>query len=69
MPEPPAPPVRFALVSRMLRSKGIAAAAEAIGRARQMGAPAELDIYGTPDPANPAAFTEAELRNCRSSPA
>ena len=61
MPEPPAPPVRFALVSRMLRSKGIAEAAEAIGRARLMGAPAELDIYGTPDPANPAAFTEAEL--------
>src|SRR5438876_7006911 len=59
-PEPPSPPVRLAVVARMLRSKGIAEAVEATRRARLLGAPVELDIFGAPDPSNPASVPAAE---------
>jgi glycosyltransferase involved in cell wall biosynthesis len=61
-PEPPSPPVKLAVVARMLRSKGIAEAVEATQRARLLGAPVELDIFGAPDPSNPLSIPEAELR-------
>jgi glycosyltransferase involved in cell wall biosynthesis len=61
-PEPPSPPVKLALVARMLRSKGIAEAVEATRRARLMGTAVELDIFGAPDPSNPSSIPEAELR-------
>jgi glycosyltransferase involved in cell wall biosynthesis len=67
-PEPPAPPVKLAVVARMLRSKGIAEAVEATRRARLLGAPVELDIFGAPDPSNPASIPEAELRQWSSQP-
>jgi hypothetical protein len=41
-PEPPAPPVKVAVVSRMIAAKGIADAVEATRRARSLGAPIEL---------------------------
>jgi glycosyltransferase involved in cell wall biosynthesis len=62
VPEPPSPPVKLAVVARMLRSKGIAEAVEATRRARLLGAPVELDIFGAPDPSNPWSIPEAELR-------
>jgi len=62
VPEPPSPPVKLAVVARMLRSKGIAEAVEATRRARLLGAPVELDIFGAPDPSNPGSIPEAELR-------
>jgi len=67
-PEPPAPPIKLAVVARMLRSKGIAEAVEATRRARLLGAPVELDIFGAPDPSNPASIPEAELRQWSSQP-
>jgi len=67
-PEPPSPPVKLALVARMLRSKGIAEAVEATRRARLLGAPVELDIFGAPDPSNPWSIPEAELREWSSQP-
>lgn len=61
-PLPPAPPLRIAIVSRMLWSKGIDLAVEAIRRARAGGAAVELSLYGAPDPSNPKAVPEATLR-------
>lgn len=61
-PPPPRPPLRTAIVARMVRSKGVPEAVEAIGLARAAGADVELTIHGAPDPANPRSHTEAELR-------
>jgi glycosyltransferase involved in cell wall biosynthesis len=62
LPEPPAPPVKIAVVARMIESKGIAAAIGAVRRAREFGANVELDLYGEPDPSNPLSIPEAQLR-------
>jgi glycosyltransferase involved in cell wall biosynthesis len=67
-PEPAAPPVRIAVVSRMIRAKGITEAIEAVRRARALGAYLELDLFGDPDPSNPATLTEAELRQSAAEP-
>jgi glycosyltransferase involved in cell wall biosynthesis len=56
LPEPPAPPVKLAVVSRMIAPKGVADAVEAVRRARASGAPVELDLFGEPDPANPLSI-------------
>jgi glycosyltransferase involved in cell wall biosynthesis len=62
LPMPPAPPVRVAIVSRMLKAKGIAQSVEALRRARQAGYDITLDLWGAPDPANASSLTETELR-------
>jgi len=67
-PEPPSPPVKVAVVSRMLRSKGIAEAVAAIALARERGAAVELDIFGAPDPSNPLSIPVAELERWGSKP-
>ncbi len=67
-PEPPAPPVRVAVLARMIKPKGIAEAVAAVRRARDRGAPVELDLYGAPDPSNRTSFTEADLRQWASEP-
>lgn len=61
-PLPPAPPLRIALVSRMLWSKGIDVAVEAVERARAGGAAVELSLVGAPDPSNRRAVPEKTLR-------
>jgi glycosyltransferase involved in cell wall biosynthesis len=61
-PEPPAPPVKVALLSRMIKPKGIAEAVAAVQRARDRGAPIELHLYGGPDPSNRTSYAEADLR-------
>lgn len=61
-PPPPGPPVRFAVVARMLRSKGVAEAVEAMTRARSRGLDATLDLWGSPDPGNRNTFAEADLQ-------
>jgi glycosyltransferase involved in cell wall biosynthesis len=63
MPEPMPlfPPLRVALVARMLWSKGVDLAVEAVGLARAEGARVELTIHGAPDPSNPKAIPEATL--------
>ena len=67
-PEPPTPPLKVAVVSRMIEAKGISDAVEAVRRARALGAPVELDLYGVPDPSNRRSCSEAELRQWSAEP-
>ena len=67
-PEPLAPPVRVAVLARMIRPKGIAEAVAAVVRARELGANVELDLYGAPDPANPTSYSQADLRRWAGTP-
>ena len=61
-PLPPQPPLRIAVVARMLWSKGVDLAAEATRVARARGATVELSLYGAPDASNPKAISEDTLR-------
>lgn len=61
-PLPAHPPLRVAIVARMLWSKGIDLAVEATRIARAGGAEVELALFGAPDPSNPRAVPEAQLR-------
>lgn len=61
-PFPPMPPLRVAVVSRMLHSKGIIESAAAVWQARAQGHNIELDLWGAPDPANASSLSEDELR-------
>lgn len=54
--------LRVALVARMLWSKGIDVAVEAVSQARAAGAAVTLSLYGAPDPSNPRAVPEETLR-------
>ena len=56
------PPLRVAIVSRMLWSKGIDVAVAAVRLARERGATVELALYGAPDPSNRRAIPESTLR-------
>ncbi len=67
-PLPDPTPLRVALVARMLWSKGIDLAVEAVRRARRAGIAVELSLYGAPDPSNPKAVPEATLRAWSSEP-
>ncbi len=67
-PLPPMPPLRAAVVARMVRSKGIDVAVEALRRARAAGAPVELSLYGTPDPENPRAVSAGQLERWSEEP-
>jgi glycosyltransferase involved in cell wall biosynthesis len=62
-PLPVMPPLRVAVVARMLWSKGVDVAVEAVRLARAQGAPVELDLFGAPDPSNRRAIAEATLRD------
>ena len=68
MPEAAAPPVRVAVVARMIAAKGIADAVAAVRRARELGAPVELGLYGAPDSSNRRSSSEADLRQWSSEP-
>jgi glycosyltransferase involved in cell wall biosynthesis len=67
-PEPPAPPVKVALLARMIKPKGIAAAVAAVQRARALGAAVELHLYGAPDPSNRTSYAQADLRRWANDP-
>jgi glycosyltransferase involved in cell wall biosynthesis len=67
-PEPPAPPVKIALLARMIKPKGIAEAVAAVRRARALGAAVELDLYGAPDPSNRTSYVQADLRRWSAEP-
>ena len=62
-PLPPLPPLRVALVARMVWSKGVDLAVEAVRLARESGVPVELSLYGRTDPSNPRSFSEETLRD------
>jgi glycosyltransferase involved in cell wall biosynthesis len=59
--EPPSPPIKVAVVGRMLRTKGIVEAVEAVKLAISQGANLELHLFGAPDPSNPSSLTTEEL--------
>lgn len=61
-PLPSQPPLKVAVVARMLWSKGIDLAVEAVRVARVQGAAIELSLYGAPDPSNPKAIPEETLK-------
>lgn len=67
-PMPPRPPLRAAFVGRMIWTKGVDLAVEAVRLARERGAEMELTLAGDPDPANPASLSPAELDRLRSTP-
>jgi glycosyltransferase involved in cell wall biosynthesis len=67
-PEPPAPPVKIALLARMIKPKGVAEAVAAVRRARELGAAVELHLFGAPDPSNRTSYAEADLRRWASDP-
>jgi len=66
--EPAAPPLKVAVVSRMIRPKGIVEAVEAVRRARGAGAPVELHLFGDPDPDNPRSIPQATLERWSAEP-
>jgi glycosyltransferase involved in cell wall biosynthesis len=61
LPDPDATTVTVALVSRMLRDKGVLDAAAAIRRLRQRGLPVELLLAGPTDPDNRGSLTAETL--------
>jgi len=67
-PDPPAPPLKVAVVARMIEAKGIRDAVGAVRRARELGAPVELDLYGVPDPSNRRSCSEEDLRKWSQEP-
>lgn len=62
VPMPPPTPLRVALVGRMIWSKGVDLAVEAVRRARERGTAIELSIAGGLDPGNPASLTMETMR-------
>ncbi len=68
IPLPPLPPLRVAVVARMLWSKGVDLAVEAVRLARERGAAVELSLFGVPDPSNPKSIPEDTLRSWNMEP-
>jgi len=66
--EPAAPPLKVAVVARMIQPKGIVEAVEAVRRARGAGAPVELHLFGDPDPDNPRSIPLATLERWSKEP-
>lgn len=60
-PPLPRPPLRLALVARMIRSKGVDLAVAAVAQARRQGLDVTLTLIGAGDPRNPRAYSAAEL--------
>ena len=58
---PPQPPLKVAIVARMLWSKGIDVAVDAVRLARAGGAAVDLSLFGAPDASNPRAIAQAQL--------
>jgi glycosyltransferase involved in cell wall biosynthesis len=67
-PLPERPPLRLALVARMLWSKGVDTAVAAVLKARAEGAAVTLSLYGAPDFDNPRAIPETLLREWQAMP-
>ncbi|MCC6889415.1 MAG: glycosyltransferase [Hyphomicrobiales bacterium] len=68
VPAPSQPPLRIAIVSRMIWTKGIDLAVEAVSRLVRRGVAVELDLYGAADRHNPRAFADAVLQEWCSRP-
>ncbi len=61
-PLPERPPLKLAMIARMLWSKGADTAVAAVVKARAEGVDVTLSLYGAPDPDNPKAIPEKLLR-------
>ncbi len=59
----PCPPLKIAVVSRMLWSKGIDLAVDAVTSVRSKGVAVELSLFGAPDPSNPKAISTKTLQD------
>jgi glycosyltransferase involved in cell wall biosynthesis len=59
--KPPPQPLRLATVGRLVWSKGTDIAAEAVSSLVKEGYEVSLDIYGSPDPANPLPVHEGTI--------
>lgn len=60
-PPPASPPVRIGLVARMIRSKGVDLAVEAVSALRRSGVDVDLSLAGAPDPDNPGAIKSRDI--------
>ncbi|WP_245305044.1 glycosyltransferase family 4 protein [Rhizobium leucaenae] len=61
-PLPKGDGLKIAMVSRMVWSKGVDLAVEAVSVARQRGYDVELSLFGAPDPSNPRSLSEELLK-------
>ena len=68
LPEPPGPGITVAFVGRMLRSKGVLAAAAAVRRLRAQGLAIDLVLAGPTDPDNRDSLDDAALRALAAEP-
>ncbi|WP_441232622.1 glycosyltransferase [Bradyrhizobium sp. 1200_D9_N1_1] len=59
--KPQTPPLRLATVGRLVWSKGTDLAADAVSSLVEEGYEISLDIYGSPDPANPLPVKESTI--------
>jgi glycosyltransferase involved in cell wall biosynthesis len=57
--------LRIAIVSRLIWSKGVDLAVEAVSKLVEQGYAVELNIFGSPDNANPRAMKDDQLVNSR----
>jgi glycosyltransferase involved in cell wall biosynthesis len=65
---PERPPLKLAMIARMLWSKGADTAVAAVIQAQAAGSDVTLDLYGAPDPDNPKAIPEKTLQEWSSFP-
>jgi glycosyltransferase involved in cell wall biosynthesis len=65
---PPAPPVKVAVVGRMIGPKGVVESVEAVQRARSLGAPVELHLFGDSDPENRRSIPQATIKQWSNEP-
>lgn len=68
LPLPAGAPLRLAVVSRMVHSKGVAVAVEALGLARARGADVTLTLVGDVDPGNPRSLSVDALEGFAAHP-
>lgn len=67
-PLPDGPGLKLLMVARMVRSKGVDLAVEAVGRAIAAGTDVSLTLVGAPDEANPRAYGRDELEGFAARP-
>jgi glycosyltransferase involved in cell wall biosynthesis len=64
----PPPPLKVAVVARMIRPKGVVESVAAVQRARAAGAQIELHLFGDPDPDNPRSIPQTTLAQWSQAP-
>lgn len=60
--EPQSPPVRFVILARLLKMKGIQVAVAAHDLLQQRGVETELVVCGVADPGNPSSIPESQIQ-------